>query len=66
MRMGDGEGMKGTLQRHAGHGVFRDCGGKLTVAAVWSMWMEEWPEMKLDADRLVELLNFMLSSGFRL
>ena len=41
------------------------CSGTV-VAAVWSMWREEWPEMKLDADWFVELLSFTLSSGFRL
>lgn len=41
----------------------RGCSGlwwQATVAAVWGMWKEEWPEMKLDTGCLVEILNVML------
>ena len=54
--VGDGEGTKGTLQKPWVFGAVLQTG----VAAVWGMWKEEWPEMKLDTGCLVEMLNFML------
>ena len=41
----------------------RGCSGlwwQATVAAVWGMGKEEWPEMKLDTGCLVEILSVML------
>lgn len=39
------------MQRPAGLGVFRDCGRKPFAAALWSVWKEERPGIKLDTDR---------------
>lgn len=47
---------RGVAETHRSWCV-RDCGGRLTVAAVERVKREQWPEMKLDTDRFVEMFS---------